>query len=137
MTKDEAVNALTRLAYSPISVGRCEFKDRCIAILDQIDPPPHEFSVWELCKLITKSPTVGSVLVYDESMWEIRQFDEPNIESEGIDELKAKLIELANPPKPTTGMVELPIGLINRMASWDDDYARAAKAALAKLEQPS
>lgn len=128
MTKYEAFEAIAEVSDY---VSWIEYRDMILEILDQIDQPPAEFTVRELCELITAThanyPDL-SIELFGDGSWICGRFDNQTIES-----LRAKLIELAKPPVPKTVMVELPLSVARCCAEFrDGDVAKACKAALEK-----
>lgn len=127
MTKYEAFEAIAGVSEDQSWIG---YREEILKILDQIDPPPAEFTVREMVELMNPDgSTVASVLIDFESDWEIDE----SIKGRGIDSLRAKLIELAKPPQPQTIMVELPLSVARCCAEFrDGDVAKACKTALVK-----
>lgn len=134
MTKDEALEAIAtaRNRNSSWDHSQAEIRE----ILDQIDPEPDQ--LWDLMRAVNWLYS----LTTDGELWTIQQGGNEPFHGRGLDTLKAKLIELATPPKPTTVMVELPTSEVEYMASRDSiqcgsvrTISNACKAALAKLEQ--
>jgi len=125
MTRYEAFEAIAAVSDD---VSWIEYRDRILAIIDQIDQPPGEFSVRELVESLEAGHWVQ--LYSDASWYMVRR---RNHEGRGIDSLRAKLIELAKPPEPTTVMVEMPLAVARCCAELrDGDVAKACKAALEK-----
>jgi len=129
MTKEEAIERLSANLYKPVNELD---KLRAIRdIIDQIDQPPGEFSVRELCKLIAAThdnyPDLH-VELFGDGSWICGKFDD-----EHFDSLRAKLLELAKPPMPETLCVELPTSTIVAIAAGRECEVQAAcKAALEK-----
>lgn len=127
MTKYQAFEAIAGVSDD---VSWIEYRDRILAILDQIDQPQPEFTVRELVSLLD----VGHwVQIYSDARWYM--VSRRNHEGRGIDSLLAKLIELAKPPEPKTVMVEMPLAVARCCAEFrDGDVAKACKAALEKAK---
>lgn len=128
MTKEQAMLKI-KLART---CGNFEESQQEIGrIIDQIDQP-GEFSVRELCEAIAAThdnhPDLHVELFGDES-WIYGKFD-----GEGIDSLRAKLIELAKPEDPEV-MVPMRLSLVKCCAEhWGGEVAKACKVALEKAK---
>lgn len=126
MTKYEAFEAIAGVSDY---VSWIEYRDRILAIIDQIDQPPTEFSVREMVELIG----AGQYCVQIDSTGKWYLAHRRNHEGHGIDSLREKLIELAKPPEPKTIMVELQLSVAKCCAEFrDGDVAKACRAALEK-----
>lgn len=129
MTKDEAMSEILKVRETNLYWDDSQAEIR--KIIDQIDQPPAEFTVRELCELIAATHVNypdQSVELFRDGSWICGKHDGPDIES-----LRVKLIELAKPPKPTTIMVELPMSVARCCAEYyDGEVAKACKAALEK-----
>lgn len=101
MTKYEAFEAIAAVSDD---VSWIEYRDRILTILDQIDQPPGEFSVSEL---VGSLGTGHYVHLYANGCWFLAS--RINCNGEGIESLRAKLLELAKPPEPKTAPCDVPI----------------------------
>ena len=128
MTKDEALAQIRiiRTSCDDLNVSQ----EKISEVLDQIDQPPGEFSVREL---IESLGTGHYVHLYANGCWFLAS--RINCDGEGIDALRAKLLELAKPPEPKTIMVEMPLAVARCCAErLDGDIKLACKAALEKAK---
>lgn len=127
MTKYEAFEAIAAVSDD---VSWIEYRDRILAIIDQIDQPPAEFSVSELCELIDATyenhPHL-SVELFGNQVWLCGTFN-----GQGIETLRDKLVELAKPEDPEV-MVPMKLSLVKLCAEFrDGEFAKACKTALKK-----
>ena len=126
MTKYEAFEAITGVSDD---VSWIEYRDRVLAILDQIDQPPGEFSVRELVELLMPGDYVH---LYVKQTWYLG--GRIHCQGQGIDALRDKLLELAKPEDPEV-MVPMRLSLVKCCAECrDGDVAKACKAALEKAK---
>lgn len=128
MTKQEA---MLKIKHVRENVSGYENSQHEISqIIDQIDQPAGEFTVRELCELISATHVNHpgmSVELFGDGSWICSAFD-----NECIDTLRAKLIELAKPPEPKTIIVELDTCDAKRWAEFIGPVGKACKVALEK-----
>ena len=126
MTKYEAAVAIASVNEDQSWVA---YRDEVLKIIDQIDQPPAEFSVSELCELIDATyenhPHL-SVELFGNQVWLCGTFN-----GQGIESLRDKLVELAKPEDPEV-MVPMKLSLVKYCAKHDCEVAKACKAALEK-----
>ena len=127
MTKYQAFEAIAAVSDD---VSWIEYRDRILAILDQIDQPPVEFTVKELMDLLMPGDYVH---LYVKQGWYFG--GRIHCQGQGIDALRAKLLELAKPPMPAILCIELPTSTVMAIAAGRECEVQAAcKAALEKAK---
>lgn len=132
MTKDEAKAAIHKIRdeYGWFS----DVQRKITAIIDQIEP---DFTVRELVTLLKQARDGTSEASIDiEEIWTLASVGAIEHEGQGVDSLRAKLLELVKPPmaEQKTIMVEMPLFVARDPSAFDYDVTKACRAALEKAK---